>query len=87
MSSSTIHCASLCTTTQRCSAYQFNVKSGGCSLGSKFNLLMSQPSDSQGQITNITINTDGKNIFKKIKFIDILTWIQNKIVNFYLIRP
>jgi hypothetical protein len=54
---STIQCATMCTSTQGCSAYQFHKDSGMCYLGSKFDLLMNQPSDNK--VTNITINTDG----------------------------
>ena len=50
----------MCTSTEGCSAYQFNEESGRCDLGSKFDLFSSQPSDSNELATNITINTDGK---------------------------
>jgi len=53
-----------------CSAFQFHKESVTCDLGSKFNLLMSQPND-QKQLTNISINTDGKHLLLNNSYIKI----------------
>ena len=50
----------MCIKTRGCTAFQFDKKSGKCYLGSKLNLIMSQPSNSQDQLTQINTKSDGK---------------------------
>ena len=57
--SSSIHCTTFCISTPGCSAFTFNGKTGSCDLGSKIGLIMAQPSDSEAQLTQISINTEG----------------------------
>jgi hypothetical protein len=58
-----IQCASICISTLGCSAFKFDEKSGSCDLGSKLKLQLSPSSNSQQQLTKISVNTaDGINL-------------------------
>ncbi len=62
--SSSIECASLCILTSPCSAFEFKKETQSCNLGSKAGLVMAQPSDSEAQLTKITIIPEGKQILE-----------------------
>ncbi len=60
--SSPLHCTSKCISTPGCSAFQYYKDSGSCTLGSKINLQIAQQGDLQEELTEISINEDGKKI-------------------------
>ena len=58
--SSPLHCTSMCISTLGCSAFLFNKENGECGLGSKLNLQIAQAGDPQENLSEITVNTEGK---------------------------